>query len=221
MILRLRSILGSQLNTLLWQIAVVDQIKELFHNHGFIRSLIRKPLKSLGIGEDKEDKILTNHEEDLKKLKVYFNHWEMGNEVKVNWAVSLVPLFEVFALVIAVTLITTSYDPRPLACVLGPDDDLVVYNNVTGGVDLNFSDGIIVYQLVAVSAAVVIIILVAVLFSILVGFYHKKVVQVIKRKSQQESPNSDEDNPELHNHHSTTVASLRHSSSTQAKETNV
>ena len=131
MILRLRTMLGSKLNTLLWQIALVDQMKELY-GHGFLRSLktaVQKPLQSLGIIDDKEDKVKAKHKEAIRKFKIYSDHWEMGNEVQVNWAVSLVPLFEVFAFVVAITLITTSYDPRPLACVIGPDDHMIRYDN--------------------------------------------------------------------------------------------
>ena len=227
MILRLRTILGSKLNSLLWQIALVDEMKELFHSHGILRSLkkvVHKPLQSLGIVDDKQNKVQAKHNEALRKFKTYSDHWEMGDEVQINWVISLVPLFEVFVLVIAVTLITTSYDPRPLACVIGPDDGLITYNNETQRVDLNFTDGLRVYQLVAVSVAIVMFILMAALFSILVLFYHRRVVRVIKAKSNQQNIQSDQANPQQQqqqNSHHSTVAFLRQSSSIQVQETDV
>jgi len=224
MILRLRTMLGSKLNTLLWQIALVDQMKELFHGHGFLRSLktaIQKPLQSLGIIDDKKDKVQAKHKEAIRKFKIYSDHWEMGNEVQVNWAVSLVPLFEVFAFVIAITLITTSYDPRPLACVIGPDDDMIRYDNETQKVDLNFTNGLRNYQLVAVLLAIIMFIVVAVLFTALVLFYQKRVVQIIKGKTKQKpSTLNDQENPlqqQSAPHHSY----LRHLSSTQVQETDL
>ena len=84
MILRLRTMLGSKLNTLLWQIALVDQMKELY-GHGFHRSLktaVQKPLQSLGIIDDKKDKVKAKHKEAIRKFKIYSDHWEMGNEVQ-------------------------------------------------------------------------------------------------------------------------------------------
>jgi len=225
MILRLRTKLGSKLNTLLWQIALVDQMKELFHNHaGFLTSLktvVQKPLQSLGIIDDKEDKVHVKHKEAKRKFNVFSDHWEMGDEVKVNWVVSLVPLFEVFALAIATTLITTSYDPHPLACVVGPNDDMIRYNNETQRVDLNFTDSLRVYQLVAVSLSIIMFILVAILFSAFVLFYHRRVVQVIKGKSKQEqsTKNDQASQQQQQPPHCSTVPSLRRSGSIQMEET--
>ena len=75
------------------------------------------------------------------------------NNEFINWTISAIPYCEAIFLVFAMSFILTSisYDIHPLGCLIGPDEDAIRYENKSAKVILDFTQGLLQYQMIALS----------------------------------------------------------------------
>ena len=118
--------LSQNLHNVLWQMVIVQRLKEIVSEYG--------------------------PEDDYteQKAESYQDQWNEHKKVSIPWTLKAIPYFEAVFMVIAMPFIMTSYDLSPLACFTGPDESTITFNNVTGRVTLDFEPKLITYQQVAI-----------------------------------------------------------------------
>ena len=144
--------LGQSLHNILWQMVIVQRLKEIVSEYG--------------PADDYTE----------QKAKSYQDQWNEHKKVSIPWTIKCIPYFEAVFMVIAMPFIMTSYDLSPLACFAGPDESTITFNNVTGRVNLDFTPGLITYQQVAIILSFVLTIPI-VFFAILLYCNFKSVVK--------------------------------------------
>ena len=92
----------------------------------------------------------------------------------------LCPFFEAFILTIALPFMLTTYDINPIGCLVGPDEDAIEYNNVTGKVQLNFTEGVLAYQKAALTISIVLMVPIAFLAIMLPIQYNRTTKEITK-----------------------------------------
>ena len=70
----------------------------------------------------------------------------------------IIPFMEAVFLIIALPFMLTTYDINPVGCLVGPDEDAIQYNNVTGRVELKIAKSVFVYQKAALAIFIVLMI---------------------------------------------------------------
>ena len=70
----------------------------------------------------------------------------------------IIPFFEALFLIVALPFMLTTYDLNPIGCLVGPDEDAIEYDNVTGKVHLQFTVSVLNYQIGALIISVILII---------------------------------------------------------------
>ena len=118
--------LSQNLHNILWQMAIVQRLREIVSEYG--------------------------PEDDYteQKAESYQDQWNDHKKVSIPWTIKAIPYFEVVFLVMALPFIITSYNLSALACFTGPDESTITFDNVTGHVNLDFPQALISYQQVAV-----------------------------------------------------------------------
>ena len=58
----------------------------------------------------------------------------------------IIPFMEAIFLIVALPFMLTTYDINPVGCLVGPDEDAIVYNNITGKVELKITKSVFVYR---------------------------------------------------------------------------
>lgn len=118
--------LSQNLHNVLWQMVIVQRLKEIVSEYG--------------------------PEDDYteQKAESYQDQWNEHKKVSIPWTIKSIPYFEAVFMVIAMPFIMTSYDLSPLACFTGPDESTITFNNATGRVTLEFKPELITYQQVAI-----------------------------------------------------------------------
>ena len=129
--------LSQSLHNILWQMAIVQRLKEIVSEYG--------------------------PEDDYteQKAESYQDQWNDHKKISIPWTIKAIPYFEAVFLVIALPFMITSYDLSPLACFTGPDESTITFDNVTGRVTLDFPPDLINYQQTAVILAFVLTIPIA------------------------------------------------------------
>ena len=58
----------------------------------------------------------------------------------------IIPFMETVLLIVSLPFILTTYDINPVGCLVGPDEDTIAYNNITGRVELKITKSVFAYQ---------------------------------------------------------------------------
>lgn len=122
--------LGQNLHNILWRLVLVKRVKQLVLRYG---------------ADDPRTK---------EKAKVYYEQWNKGSEQRAHWSISAIPYCEAVFIVIAIPFMLTSYDIHPLGCLIGPDEDTIRYDNESAKVTLEFTQGLLQYQKIALSSSI-------------------------------------------------------------------
>ena len=139
--------LGQSLHSILWRLVLVKRMRQLIQRYG---------------ADDPRTK---------EKAKIYYKQWSKENDHTANWIIAVIPYCEAVFLVVALPFILTSYDLHPLGCLIGPDEDTIRYDNESAKVILDFTQGLLVYQKIALSSSVVFIIPIGVFAIVLLCKY--------------------------------------------------
>ena len=98
------------------------------------------------------------------------------NVSKIHFSMLIIPFFEALFLIVALPFMLTTYDLNPIGCLVGPDEDAIEYDNVTGKVHLQFTESVLKYQIGALIISVVLIILLA-LLALLLPVQYCKIIK--------------------------------------------
>ena len=79
------------------------------------------------------------------------------NVSKIHFSMLIIPFFEALFLIVALPFMLTTYDLNPIGCLVGPDEDAIEYDNVTGKVHLQFTVSVLNYQIGALIISVILI----------------------------------------------------------------
>ena len=144
--------LSQSLHNILWQMAIVQRLREIVSEYG--------------------------PEDDYteQKAESYQDQWNDHKKVSIPWTIKSIPYFEAVFLVIALPFIITSYNLSPLACFTGPDESTITFDNVTGSVTLDFPPDLVNYQQVAVLLSFVLTIPIVV-FAVMLYCNFKSVIK--------------------------------------------
>ena len=144
--------LSQSLHNILWQMAIVQRLREIVIEYG--------------------------PEDDYteQKAESYQDQWDDHKKVSIPWTIKAIPYFEASFLVIALPFMITSYDLSSLACFTGPDESTIAFDNVTGRVTLDFPQGLIIYQQIAVIVSFVLTIPIA-FFGVMLYCNFKSVIK--------------------------------------------
>ena len=85
-------------------------------------------------------------------------HHKKINVSKIHFSMLIIPFFEALFLIVALPFMLTTYDLNPIGCLVGPDEDAIEYDNVTGKVHLQFTVSVLNYQIGALIISVILII---------------------------------------------------------------
>ena len=77
----------------------------------------------------------------------------------IRCSMLIIPFFEAVFLIIALPFMITTYDINPIGCLVGPDEDAIEYNNITGRVQLKFTETVLAYQRAALTISILLIVL--------------------------------------------------------------
>lgn len=94
---------------------------------------------------------------DITKLPENLSKWsegELENQIKEDTKSSkgrlcsmlIIPFMEAVFLIVALPFMLTTYDINPVGCLVGPDEDAIVYNNITMKVELKIAKSVFAYQ---------------------------------------------------------------------------
>ena len=144
--------LSQSLHNILWQMAIVQRLREIVIEYG--------------------------PEDDYteQKAESYQGQWNDYKKVSIPWTIKAIPYFEAIFLVIALPFMITSYDLSPLACFTGPDESTITFDNVTGSVTLDFPSDLVNYQQVAIILSFVLTIPIA-FFAVMLYCNFKSVIK--------------------------------------------
>ena len=123
---------------------------------------VRKKLKEKEIEECQLKKSI---DECLnKKINDDDTHMEPSPNYKshsksIRCSMLIIPFFEAVFLIIALPFMITTYDINPIGCLVGPDEDAIEYNNITGRVQLKFTETVLAYQKAALTISILLIVL--------------------------------------------------------------
>ena len=144
--------LSQGLHNILWQMAIVQRLREIVTEYG------------------PQD----NYTE--QKAESYQDQWNDHKKISIPWTLKSIPYFEAVFLVVALPFIITSYDLSPLACLAGPDESSIEFDNETGRVTLDYPANLTNYQEVAVILAFVLTIPIA-LFAVMLYCNFSSVIK--------------------------------------------
>ena len=169
--------LDQRLQDILWQMAIVQRLRDTVSEYG------------------------PENDYTEQKAKSYREQWHDSKKKEkksIPWTIKSIPYFESVFLVIALPFMITSYDLSPLACFTRPDESTITFDNVTGRVTLDFPPDLINYQQVAVILAFVLTIPIA-FFAVMLYCNFKSVIKsmtaeidnddIPKPKDSNHSPN--------------------------------
>ena len=92
----------------------------------------------------------------------------------------IIPFLEAVLLVIALPFMLSTYDINPIGCLVGPDENAIEYNNITGRVQLRFTEGVLAYQTAALTISIILMVLIIFLAIMLPAQYYR----ITKRMAQ-------------------------------------
>lgn len=104
----------------------------------------------------------------------------------IHCSVLIIPFFEALFLIVALPFMLTTYDINPIGCLVGPDEDTIEYNNVTGKVTLQFADSVLNYQVAALTISVVLMVPLASFAVMLPVQYYRITKRMAKKISEDE-----------------------------------
>ena len=94
----------------------------------------------------------------------------------------IIPFSEAVCLIVSLPFMLTTYDLNPIGCLVGPDEDAIEYNNVTGRVQLHFTKGVQNYQTTALVVFLVLMVGSLVVFASLLLLHYLRITNNILKK---------------------------------------
>ena len=133
----------------------------------------RWPSSIMGIGASTEH----NNEEDKDTNDTKY---------KINKAIFcsllIIPFCESLFLIVSLPFMLTTYDLNPIGCLVGPDEDAIEYNNVTGRVQLQFTKGVLNYQTAALVIFLVLMLGSILIFACLLLLHYDRITKKILKQ---------------------------------------
>ena len=119
---------------------------------------------------------IRNHHISTEEITRRHKKTNLSKISKIQFSVLIIPFFEALLLIVALPFMLTTYDLNPIGCLVGPDEDAIEYDNVTGKVHLQFTESVLKYQIGALIISVVLIILLA-LLALLLPVQYCKIIK--------------------------------------------
>ena len=94
----------------------------------------------------------------------------------------IIPFSEAVCLIVSLPFMLTTYDLNPIGCLVGPDEDAIEYNNVTGRVQLHFTKGVQNYQTTALVVFLVLMVGSLVVFASLLLLHYLRITKNILKE---------------------------------------
>ena len=135
----------------------------------------RWPSSTMGIAEDTKDK-------NDKAILVSTKNKKHKTDKALLCSLLIIPFSEAFFLIVALPFMLTTYDLNPIGCLVGPDEDAIEYNNVTGIVQLQFTKGVLNYQTAALVVFLVLILGSFLIFALLLLLHYLKITRSILKQ---------------------------------------
>ena len=91
----------------------------------------------------------------------------------------IIPFSQAVFLITSLPFMLTTYDLNPIGCLVGPDEDAIEYNNVTGRVQLQFTKGVLNYQTAALVVFLVLMLRSVLVFASLLLLHYLRITKNI------------------------------------------
>ena len=113
-----------------------------------------------------------------------------GHSKSIRCSMLIIPFFEAVFLIIALPFMITTYDINPIGCLVGPDEDAIEYNNITGRVQLKFTETVLAYQRAALTISILLIVLMIFFGITLPVQYYRITKQMAQNIAKKTRPNN-------------------------------
>ena len=133
----------------------------------------RWPSSIMGIGASTEHN--NEEDEDTNDTKYKINK-------AIFCSLLIIPFCESLFLIVALPFMLTTYDLNPIGCLVGPDEDAIEYNNVTGRVQLQFTKGVLNYQTAALVIFLVLMLGSILIFACLLLLHYDRITKKILKQ---------------------------------------
>ena len=94
----------------------------------------------------------------------------------------IIPFFQAVFLITSLPFMLTTYDLNPIGCLVGPDEDAIEYNNVTGRVQLQFTKGVLNYQTAALVVFLVLMLGSVLIFASLLLLHYLRITKNVLKE---------------------------------------
>ena len=175
---------------------IVTRMSVLFGNMHRGLSHLNKALQNIQLLKYVRKELKENEIDHSDLLEWFIEEWDKEchscddsneNDCEFRYfSLLIIPFFEALLLIIALPFMLTTYDINPIGCLVGPDENAIEYNNVTGKVQLPFTEGVLAYQKAALTISIVLMVPIVFLGIVLPIWYHT----ITKEMSKNISPKS-------------------------------
>ena len=94
----------------------------------------------------------------------------------------IIPFSQAVFLITSLPFMLTTYDLNPIGCLVGPDEDAIEYNNVTGRLQLQFTKGVLNYQTAALVVFLVLMLGSVLIFASLLLLHYLRITKNILKE---------------------------------------